>query len=289
MSKREKILNKLDNFTNKFMPREFSKYLIYAVVGFYVFNYIAFMLWRMDFSGLVSFNRDAILRGEVWRLITFIIDIGYGYSFVNMIFMFFGVMFYWYSMQIAIARKGYRRLNTFLFLLFIASIITGFIMVRIDSADFFYALLVMAGFLYPDFTLYLNFIIPVKGWIVSILSLLFLLYRTYLGDLMAPVMIGVIIFVFLDEIKEVYRVKIRGNKSSSQRTFKREVKETKPVKSNMYIHKCTVCGKTDVSHPDMVFRYCSKCQGAFEYCEDHIKDHEHRTNVVDLNVKRKED
>ena len=26
-----------------------------------------------------------------------------------------------------------------------------------------------------------------------------------------------------------------------------------------YRHKCTVCGRTDTSHPDLEFRYCSRC------------------------------
>jgi NADH pyrophosphatase NudC (nudix superfamily) len=39
-------------------------------------------------------------------------------------------------------------------------------------------------------------------------------------------------------------------------------------------HKCATCGKTDVSHPQMEFRYCSEC-GGLGYCMDHIFNHEH--------------
>ena len=42
-----------------------------------------------------------------------------------------------------------------------------------------------------------------------------------------------------------------------------------------YRHKCTVCGRTDTSCPDLEFRYCSKCKGYFCYCIDHINNHEH--------------
>ena len=42
-----------------------------------------------------------------------------------------------------------------------------------------------------------------------------------------------------------------------------------------YIHRCTVCGRTDTSHPELEFRYCSRCKGYFCYCEDHISNHNH--------------
>ena len=40
-------------------------------------------------------------------------------------------------------------------------------------------------------------------------------------------------------------------------------------------HRCTVCGRTDVTNPELEFRYCSKCKGYYCYCEDHIQNHSH--------------
>lgn len=36
------------------------------------------------------------------------------------------------------------------------------------------------------------------------------------------------------------------------------------------IHKCAVCGRTEKDGDDLVFRYCSKCNGNYEYCQDHL-------------------
>ena len=36
-----------------------------------------------------------------------------------------------------------------------------------------------------------------------------------------------------------------------------------------------VCGRTDLSDPDLEFRYCSRCKGYHCYCEDHINNHTH--------------
>ena len=40
-------------------------------------------------------------------------------------------------------------------------------------------------------------------------------------------------------------------------------------------HVCHVCGKTDRSHPQLDFRYCSKCAGDQCYCPEHIQNHAH--------------
>ena len=42
-----------------------------------------------------------------------------------------------------------------------------------------------------------------------------------------------------------------------------------------YRHKCTVCGRTDTDYPNLEFRYCSKCNGYYCYCIDHINNHAH--------------
>ena len=44
-----------------------------------------------------------------------------------------------------------------------------------------------------------------------------------------------------------------------------------------YRHKCTVCGRTDMDYPNLEFRYCSKCNGYYCYCIDHINNHFHIT------------
>lgn len=40
-------------------------------------------------------------------------------------------------------------------------------------------------------------------------------------------------------------------------------------------HRCAVCGRTEITNPDMQFRFCTKCVGNYEYCEDHLYTHRH--------------
>lgn len=53
--------------------------------------------------------------------------------------------------------------------------------------------------------------------------------------------------------------------------FKREIRKT----SNITKHKCAICGRTEETNPELEFRFCSKCQGNYEYCEDHLFTHTH--------------
>ncbi len=44
---------------------------------------------------------------------------------------------------------------------------------------------------------------------------------------------------------------------------------------NVPIHKCAICGRTELDDPNLTFRYCSKCNGNYEYCQDHLFTHKH--------------
>ena len=53
--------------------------------------------------------------------------------------------------------------------------------------------------------------------------------------------------------------------------YKREVKKAVTITR----HKCAICGRTEKDAPELEFRYCSKCEGNYEYCQDHLFTHEH--------------
>ena len=40
-------------------------------------------------------------------------------------------------------------------------------------------------------------------------------------------------------------------------------------------HKCAVCGRTELDGENLQFRFCSKCNGNYEYCQDHLFTHTH--------------
>ncbi|WP_034465747.1 membrane protein [Butyrivibrio proteoclasticus] len=62
----------------------------------------------------------------------------------------------------------------------------------------------------------------------------------------------------------------------------KEIKRRQTFKQNAHIkprgvtrHKCAVCGRTEETNPELEFRFCSKCNGNYEYCQDHLFTHQH--------------
>ncbi len=47
------------------------------------------------------------------------------------------------------------------------------------------------------------------------------------------------------------------------------------VAGGVIIHRCSICGRTNLTNPELTFRYCSKCEGNHEYCQDHLFTHVH--------------
>jgi hypothetical protein len=147
--------------------------------------------------------------------------------------------------------------------------------------------------IFPDAQFLLFFIIPVKAWLFAIVDLVIVLVD--LVSLPFPYNFFSVIslanyFLFfgkdvLNVIPLAWRRRIAGMfgkkvvRSAPQRPkvipFDAQPKSAPKKQEVPYTHCCTVCGRTDVSHPDLEFRYCSRCKGYYCYCEDHISNHSH--------------
>lgn len=58
-----------------------------------------------------------------------------------------------------------------------------------------------------------------------------------------------------------------GNSQPKDRYVKSRTRQAK--------HKCCICGRTELTNPELDFRYCTKCNGNYEYCSDHLFTHTH--------------
>ena len=88
-------------------------------------------------------------------------------------------------------------------------------------------------------------------------------------------MLNYLLFFWSDIAGFFTRTFHRAKHQTSRQTinFKQATRHAQQQKG--YIHKCAVCGKTDTDYPDEEFRYCSKCNGYYCYCSEHIHNHVH--------------
>ena len=83
-------------------------------------------------------------------------------------------------------------------------------------------------------------------------------------------MITIILFFLMTRNYRHYAPK----KIKRRQEFKQQAKIVVPGKTR---HRCAVCGRTELDNPELEFRYCSKCEGNYEYCQDHLYTHKHVT------------
>jgi hypothetical protein len=122
----------------------------------------------------------------------------------------------------------------------------------------------------PDFPLYIFFVFPVKikwlalfAWFGYAVMLIFGEWHSRL--LVLASLANYLLFFGLDILERA---------RAGQRRMARQAARF-GVRDRPYFHRCTVCGITDRTNPQMEFRYCSQCAGDYGYCMDHLRNHNH--------------
>ena len=127
---------------------------------------------------------------------------------------------------------------------------------------------------YPDMSVLYAAIIPIKMKYLSILYIVIIAYYFINETFMGRVNIAMSLVELCDilsEHEELQKV-FRQKQMKRQRNYNRQVRTAKQENIG---HRCVVCGRTDKDYPDLQFRYCSKCTGNKEYCQDHLFTHTH--------------
>ena len=133
------------------------------------------------------------------------------------------------------------------------------------------------AFMFPDMQVLYMMIIPIKVRWLGYLDIAYLIVqivefgiiKQYAG--MVTVIMSVlnfIIFYFMLKGK----TRITPAKRKRRRNFKKEVRQSQILTR----HKCAICGQTEEDNPNLEFRYCSRCKGNYEYCQNHLFTHEHK-------------
>jgi hypothetical protein len=211
---------------------------------------------------------DLVLAGQVWRLASFLIVPPIG----NIVCaLFFWYLFY--LMGTALEHYwGTFRFNVYFLIGYVATVAVAFLVPDQPATNgFLQASVFLAfAFLNPDFELYLFFLLPVKIKWLALLTWIGYFYMVIVGDWLSRLLVlasvcNFLLFFGWDILARVQT----GRRRMAVQAARFAVQE------QPYYHRCTVCGITDRTHPQMDFRYCSTCTGAHAYCQDHLANHQH--------------
>jgi len=225
---------------------------------------------------------------QVWRLVTWIfIPLDSNFFLVAIAFYFY------YFIGSTLEREwGTGKFTIYYFSGVLLNVIYGFISwytanayVPLIPYYLNFSMLLAFATLFPDLTVRLFFVIPIKVKWLAILTAVFFLYGIINGIMNAHVsafsallpvvaIINYILFCGEELLSYIRPLKIRT--SPQMVNFKKAAKQAKrDLAEKPYRHKCAVCGKTDTEYPDLEFRYCSRCNGYHCFCIDHINNHIH--------------
>ena len=209
-----------------------------------------------------------VLEGQVWRLVTFVFEP----PTMNLVCAFF-FWYLFYLMGEALELSwGAFRYNVYLLIGYLATVAVSFLTPDVPASIGFVQGSVFLAFaaLFPNFVIYLFFLLPVKvKWLALLAWLgyfLALVFGTWTTRLLVLASICNFLLFFSKDI--IYRMWIARRSMAMQAS-------RIGVKPKPYFHRCTVCGITDRSHPQAQFRYCRQCDGQHGYCMEHLRNHEH--------------
>ena len=268
-----KWLDKLERkFGRYYIQNLMWKVIVLSAVVYFITFYI---LGDSNYINGLTLVPDLVIKGQVWRLFSFVLIPPLSRN----LFMLIISLYFDYLAGVNLENEwGEFRFNVYFFVGMTGTIILSFITGTSATGTYVTTSIFLAfAKLFPDFTVLLFFIIPIKmkwlgylSWAGIIINVGILILG---GNFMAAILslvplINYFLFFGFGNYKDMkLRTSSKIRKMEYDKAFK---EETKP-----YRHKCTVCGITDTDDPNMLFRYCSKCNGTHAYCEKHIKNHEH--------------
>lgn len=278
-----KFFNQIENKLSKYAVKNLSLYL----TALYSVGLLINVLDKSLYSTYLMLDPHLILQGQVWRIITWLM-----YPAAGDVLFSFVMTYLYYVLGTALENKwGSFRYNLFIFSGILAHILAAFIVYAYIGSRFGYiggiyyvtpmhlnmSIFLAYTLLDPDSVFLLYFVLPVKAKYFSIVYIAMEAYGFWKGSMLERIIIllcllNVVVFFALSRNWK----RIKPDEIRRRYDFKRDA-EKPAVKIIPFAtkHKCHVCGRTERDGEELEFRYCSKCNGNYEYCQEHLYTHIH--------------
>ena len=263
----DKIAQKLEKYT--------LYGLIYYIAGLMLIVFLLAKSGRLDLN-LLRLYGALVLNGQIWRIFTFLLIPISNEPF----FLFFELMILIMCANGIEQAFGSFKLTLYYVLGAVFMVIASFFVPNwpIDSYPMYLSLFFGYATLYPNEEMLFMFIIPIKIKYLAYLSAFGIIYYFILSPIYAKIALflsfaNYLIFFAIPAFK--------GIKYSRQQKIRRESFEKAATPEKPYRHKCSVCGKTDVTNPELIFKYCvcKDCgENGVAFCPEHLEEHKRKIN-----------
>ena len=296
----------MSNFEKKF-GKYAIKNLSLILIMCYACGYLMKWINPGFFTYLYLNPYEIIHHFQIWRLVTWLIVPPDSFDFWTLLMLYF-----YYSIGTSLERTwGTYRYNVYIFSGILFTAVGAFILYGISSllrAQSLGLWMTVDGYItyptmfstyyvnmsiflayaatFPDYEVLLFFILPIKVKFLGIIYGAMLVYQFIVGYgtssalfyynlgirfVITASLLNFVVFFFTSR-KKVRRGPI---KIIRQQVVKQQPRHETKKSSGITRHKCAVCGRTDETNPELEFRFCSKCNGNYEYCQDHLFTHTH--------------
>ena len=274
----------MKNWLDK-MERRFGRYAIRNLTMYLLAGYAIGYLLSFTMPQLLTYftlEPALILKGQVWRLLSWVIIPPND----NIIFVIFMLLYYSLGNTLE-SYWGAFRYNVYIFSGILFTVIGAFIVNGLIGGitgfgslySTYYinmSIFLACASIMPDYQLLLYGIIPIKMKWLAVLDVVLLAVDAVQGGLIIRIVIiasllNFIIFFFCNR-------NLRGHspkQAARRKKFQKQISRPQNQYAGGAKHRCAVCGRTELDNPTLEFRYCSKCNGNYEYCQDHLFTHEH--------------
>ncbi len=298
------------------LEQKYGKYAIpnltFYLIICYAIGYLLQLasLYNPAMSGLMSYmtlDIYAILHGQIWRLFTWLLIPPGGFDLFTLV-----MLYCYFSIGTLLERTwGTFRYNVFMFMgiiftiigavilyVFIwifgqslgAGILEGAELLKTVSAGYssmfstyYISMSIFLAFAmtFPDSQMLFMFVIPIKAKVLGIFYVAIMAYTifsAFAANVFYGIVTATVILFSLFNVLVFFIVTRKSFRTPTQIKRQREFQKRAMRPKNITRHKCAICGRTEESDPDETFRFCSKCDGNYEYCSKHIYTHTHVKN-----------
>ena len=251
------------------------KYLTIANVVFWILGTANSVL-----MSYLSFDAALILRGQIWRLFTFMV-----YP-PSMGLLSFVVFYFYYWMGSTLEQYwGTPQFNIYLLIGWFLTVVYGFLVyflggyrIRIDAQYLYLSMFFSYAALFPDQQVLLFFFIPIRMKYLALIDAAYFVLAVVTNPFPFNLLPVVAVLNFVIFFAGTLMKTLRRRPSRATINFRQASRKIhQEQREQLYHHKCSVCGRTDTEYPGLEFRYCSRCAGYHCFCIDHINNHIHFT------------